>query len=93
MKREGTLKISEDCSGLHKIHCSAWVRSGCRVSSPGSPGLWVGPACAHESQRNLGRADRLQLCISPEFGPVERGYGAAVARRACRLSQIAGAQA
>jgi hypothetical protein len=23
--------------------------------------------------------------ISPEFGPVERGYGAAVARRACRL--------
>ena len=31
--------------------------------------------------------------ISPEFGPVERGYGAAVARRACRLSQIEGPQA
>ncbi len=31
--------------------------------------------------------------ISPEIGSVERGYGAAVARRACRLSQIAGAQA
>lgn len=28
--------------------------------------------------------------ISPEIGSVERGYGAAVARRACRLSQVAG---
>ncbi len=31
--------------------------------------------------------------ISPEIGPVERGYGAAVARRACRLSQLEGPQA
>jgi len=28
--------------------------------------------------------------ISPEIGSVERGYGAAVARRACRLSQVDG---
>ena len=31
--------------------------------------------------------------ISPEIGSVERGYGAAVALRACRLSQVDGPQA